>query len=90
MVAAPVAVCELVDFAVEGVGYISVAATAPPSIDFKDDVVAYPSAIGTNRSPSDGSPFPVVLVTNVLFEVDAVVNALSRVKEQNVSWSRLR
>jgi hypothetical protein len=87
MVAALVAVCELVDFAVEGVGYIGVAATTPPSIDFEDDIVAYPSATGTTGLPPDGSPFPVVLVANVFFEVDTVVDALSRVKEFNVSLS---
>jgi hypothetical protein len=81
MVAAPISVCELVDFAVKGVGYISVAATTSPSIDFQDYVVACPSATRTIRPPSDGCPFPVVLVADVFFEVDTVVYALLGVKE---------
>jgi len=76
VVASSVTIGELVDFAVEGVGYVGVAATTSPSINFKDDVVANLGATRTVGSPSDGSPLPVVLVANVLLEVNTVVDAL--------------
>jgi hypothetical protein len=81
MVAASVAVRELVDFAVKGVRYIGVATATSPSIDFEDNIVAYPRATRTTGPPPDSSPFPVMLVANVFFEVDTVVDALLRVKE---------
>jgi hypothetical protein len=87
MVAALVAVCKLIGFAVECVWYVGVATTTSPSVNFQDDVVAYPSATGAIGPPPDGRPFPVVLVANVLLEVDTVVDALQRAREENISLS---
>lgn len=77
MIAALVAVCKLVVFAIKSVWYIAVAATTSPSVNFQDDIIAYPSAVRAIGLPSYGSPFPVRFVANVLLEVDAIVNALS-------------
>jgi hypothetical protein len=82
MVASLVAIRELVGFAVKGVWHIRVAATTPFSVDFEDDIVAYPSATWTIGPPSNRSPFPVVFVANVLFEIDTIVDALLRERDK--------
>jgi hypothetical protein len=75
VVAVPVSVLELVAGVVKGVGNAAVPAASSVAVHFEGNGVSDPAAVAVGLPLHDGV-FPVGLVGDVLFEVDAVVDAL--------------
>lgn len=75
-VAALVTILELVARSVEGVGNVTVGATASSTIDFQGDGVSHPVA-GAGLGPSQDGVFPIGLVADVFLEVHAIISFLN-------------
>lgn len=75
VVAVPVSVLELVARVVKGVGDAAVPAASSFAVYFEGNGISDPAAVAVGLPLHDGV-FPVGFVGDVLFEVDAVVDAL--------------
>lgn len=76
VVAVPVAVLELVAFVVERVGDAAVRAASPCLVYLQDHAASHPATARSIRRPFHDGPFPIGFMSDVLFEVDAVVDSL--------------